>query len=153
MIIDAIDNINLYKGLSNRLAVALEILTEDGLAEKADGRYEVDGDDIFYMIQRYKTLPLEEARLEAHRKYIDVQFVADGREVVGYAPTDAMQVCDGYNEDNDAAFYQLPDNVTELKLNSGMFCIFYPQDAHAPCRYTDSPSDVTKIVIKVKVDE
>ena len=153
MILDRIENLNLYKGLSQRLTKALDALKDDKIGEKPDGRYDVDGDNIFYLVQRYKSLPFEEAKLEAHRKYIDVQFVAAGQEVIGYIPIAGMRACEDYNADNDAAFYQLTDDVTQLKLKAGMFCVFYPEDAHAPCRYVGSSCDVTKIVVKVKVND
>ena len=152
MILDKIENLNLYKGLSARLTKALGILTDTDILQKPDGRYEVDGDNIFYMVQRYHSKPFDQGKLERHRKYIDIQFVAEGCEVIGYTPVDSLDVSEEYNADKDVAFHETSDTITQLKLDSGMFCVLFADDAHMPCRYIDSPCNVKKIVIKVKID-
>ena len=88
MIVDKIENARLYTQLSKPIAKALEALKEQNLSELADGRHDIDGDNIFLLSQRYETKPFEQGKLEAHRKYIDVQFVAAGREILAYAPLD-----------------------------------------------------------------
>lgn len=149
MIVDRLENAHLYAGLSEKIEKAFEILNDKSLAEKEDGRYEVHGDNLFYIVQRYQTKTIDKAGFEAHRKYIDIQVLLQGRETIGYAPTDELTVNIPYKE--DVLFYETPENYTEIKLSKGMFAIFYPSDAHMPSCQLDGPSSVHKVVVKVKV--
>ena len=152
MIIDKISNGHLYNNISESIAKALEILQDKQITQKEDGRYEVDGDNLFYMIQRYKTMPLEEGRLEAHKKYIDVQFIAQGQELIGHCNIDNLKVEQPYDPDGDVVFYEVPEKINTVILTAGSFCILYPHDNHMPSRQVDGPSEVLKIVVKVKAD-
>jgi len=150
MIIDKIENANLYTSLSKPIALALKALADTDFSEKADGRYDIDGDNLFYLVQRYETQPFETGRLEAHRKYIDIQFISAGEEILGYCPLENLTIEKPYNAENDVIFYQVPKNVTKVKLFPNYFCILFPADAHLPCRQLTNPSNVTKVVVKVK---
>jgi len=132
MILDQIDNARLYLGLNTRFAKAFEILKDKTLAQKEDGKYPVDGDKLYYTIQRYTTKPLSEGKLETHRKYIDIQFLLSGVELLGYAPLKGLTVSEEYNPQKDIAFFQTPDEITKVKLEPGLFCILFPDDAHLP---------------------
>ena len=83
MIVDRIENAELYTALSPRIAMALRALRDTDLATREVGRYELDGDRVFALIHRYETKPVEKGIWEAHRKYIDVQYVARGDEQKG----------------------------------------------------------------------
>ncbi len=152
MIVDRIDNSHLYSGLSAVIAKALKILKDDNPAAKPDGRYEIDGDNLFYIVQRYKAKPLSQGRLEAHQKYIDVQFIAQGQELMGFSPLDNLEVQEPYNESKDIAFYNSPAKISTIILKSGMFCILFPEDAHMPGLQLGESSNVLKIVIKLKAN-
>ena len=151
MILDTIDNTRLYVGLHARFAKAFEILTDNTLAKKQDGKYAIEGDKIYYTIQRYTTKPLSEGNLEAHRKYIDIQFLLEGEELLGYAPLKGLTIAEEYNPAKDIAFYETPAEITKVKLEPGLFCILFPDDAHLPCRQLASPTEVRKVVIKIKM--
>ena len=153
MIVDKIENAHLYSNLSERLAKALEILKDKGLAEKKEGRYEVEGDKLYYFVQRYQSRPLEEGKFEAHKKYIDIQFVASGQEALGYAPTEELKAQIDYAEDGDYRLYDVPDKFTAVRLTAGSFAILFSDDGHMPGSQSDGPCDVTKVVLKVKIDE
>ena len=153
MIVDKIENASLYRCLSEKTARAFEILKDNRLSEKRDGRYEVDGDNLYYIVQRYTTKPFEQGKLEAHKKYIDIQFVADGEELLGHSTVDGLETDVPYNEEKDVVFYEVPDKISTISLSRGTFCILFPHDAHMPGRWVDKPKDVLKIVIKVPVDE
>ncbi len=152
MIVDNIENGRLYAGVSKRVAKALEVLKDTDFSNKTDGRYDIDGDNIYYLVQRYTTKPIEQGRLEAHKKYIDVQFMAGGGELMGLAPIDNLETEEPYNEENDIAFYKAPEQITKINLETGMFCILFPQDAHMPGRQSNGPSNVLKVVVKAKVN-
>ena len=113
------------------------------------GRHELDGDKVFALVQQYQTKPLAEGKWEAHRKYIDVQYVAAGVEKIGWAPVSRLKVTELYDETKDVAFYTgKGDFVT---VPAGWFVILFPEDAHMPSIAVDAPSPVTKVVVKVKV--
>ena len=153
MIIDSIENATQYEKLLPGIAKAMKILNNKllRLAHKPDGRYEIDSDNLFFIIQRYTTKPIEQGRLEAHQKYIDVQYVVSGKEMIGYAPTGSLEIDTPYDKETDASFYKKTDHITHLKLTSGMFSIFYPVDAHMPGCQFDGPAQVHKVVVKIRV--
>ena len=126
MIVDRVKNINLYFKFSERLAKGLEVLKTPGLAEKEDGKYEVDGDNIYYMISRYKTKNVSEAKFETHKKYIDIQAVLKGKEIIGYAHLSELKETVPYKE--DIQFFETPADYLELKLSAGMFAVLFPDD-------------------------
>jgi biofilm protein TabA len=142
MILDRIDNAQLYLGLHAGFARAFEILTDKTLSQKQDGKYAVDGEKIYYTIQRYTTKPLSEGKLEAHRKYIDIQFLLAGVEILGYAPLKGLTTAEVYDPQKDIAFFNTPKEITKVKLEPGLFCILFPDDAHLPCRQLADPTDV-----------
>jgi YhcH/YjgK/YiaL family protein len=149
VIIDKIENAELYKVLSDGIAKGLELIKDAGIAAQEDGKYEVDGDNLFYMIQRYPTKNKEDMLFEAHKDYIDIQAIIDGEETIGYALTETLQVVEPYKP--DVTKYADPDIFTEVKLAKGMFAIFYPDDAHKPCYdYHPGKSNVHKVVVKIK---
>ena len=152
MIFDKLENAHLYAGLSEGIAKALEMLKDSSLSEKADGRYDVDGDKLYYMVLRYTTKPVEQGRLEAHKDYIDVQYMASGDEVLGYCPPEGLEVEEPYNEKNDVLFYKESAKVSMVNLDAGMFCILFPDDTHMPCLEVGKPADVCKVVFKVKIN-
>jgi YhcH/YjgK/YiaL family protein len=117
------------------------------------GRQDLDGDHCFALVQTYETKPMEKAKFEAHRKYIDVQFIYSGRETILWAPLAAMvEETMAYSEEKEAALWKLVPDVTPLHMSAGHFAILYPQDAHAPCIEWDKPEQVFKVVVKVAVE-
>ncbi|MGD0572211.1 MAG: YhcH/YjgK/YiaL family protein [Sedimentisphaerales bacterium] len=151
MILDRIDNTHLYVGPHAGFARAFEILTDKTLSQKQDGKYTVDGEKIYYTLQRYTTKPLNEGNLEAHRKYIDIQFLLEGVEILGYAPLKGLTTAEVYNPQKDIAFFNTPKEITKVILEPGLFCILFPDDAHLPCRQLAGPTDVRKVVIKIRL--
>jgi len=150
MIVDKIENAELYKGLSAGIAKGLELIKDASVAAQENGKYEVDGDNLFYMIQRYPTRNKEDMLFEAHKDHIDIQAIIDGEETIGYALTETLQVVEPYKP--DVMKCSDPPVFTEVKLAKGMFVILYPDDAHKPCYdYHDGKSNVHKVVVKVKV--
>ena len=149
MIADKIENSHLYRGLGKGIARGLELLQNPSLADRPDGRYEVDGDDLFLLVTRYATRPGSEIPFEAHRDYIDIQWIVAGQEIIGCAATGELEVLKPYQP--DIVELADPPEFTEVKLSQGMFTIFYPTDAHKPCCDFDGQHQVHKLVVKVKV--
>jgi YhcH/YjgK/YiaL family protein len=157
MIVDKIENSKLYSGLSARLAKALEVLKKEDFSKKADGRYDIDGSNLYYLVQRYQTKPADQCKLEAHKDYIDIQFVSAGEEILAYTPIDNLETATPYNKEKDIIFYKTPANISSINLTAGIFCVLFPDDAHMPKCQLKSPSnlsagaDVLKIVVKLKI--
>jgi YhcH/YjgK/YiaL family protein len=152
MVIDKLENAYLYAGLSAKIEKGLEVLKDKKLSTKKDGRYDINGDNFYYIIQRYTTKPIEEGRLEAHKKYIDIQFAASGEEVIGHSFPGQLDTQEPYDEAKDVVFYKVPDEINTVKLSKGMFCILFPQDGHMPGCQLNGPSNVVKVVVKLKIN-
>ncbi|GAF73247.1 unnamed protein product, partial [marine sediment metagenome] len=114
-----------------------------------EGRVEIEGDRLFALVQNYPPKPVEGAQFEAHRRYADVQYIAAGAEMIGYAPTETLEVETAYDAEKDIGFYAQPARYTPVAVPAGSFAVFYPQDAHMPCCRLDSDEPVHKIVVKV----
>ena len=152
MIFDTLSNSARYESLNSRFAKAFAYLrTVDG--SQPLGRHDLDGDDCFALVQTYETKPQEKALFEAHRKYIDVQFIQSGRETILWAPLAAMaEETMAFDESKDAALWKLVPDTTALHVSAGHFAILFPEDAHAPCIEWDQPETVFKVVVKVAVE-
>jgi YhcH/YjgK/YiaL family protein len=152
MILDTLANSTRYEALNSRFAKAFAFLrTVDGT--QALGRHDLDGDHCFALVQTYATKSIESAKFEAHRKYIDVQFIFSGRETILWAPLAAMkEETMAYDETKEAALWKLVPDVTPLHMSAGHFAILFPEDAHAPCVEWELSEQVLKVVVKVAVE-
>jgi len=149
MVIDTIENCSLYANLHPRFKAAFDFLKQPGTATSPIGRVDLDGSSLYAMTQAYDTKPIHEGKLEAHKKYIDIQFILDGEEFMGYAPLKNQPAAKPFDAEKDCGFYDGEAWFTLFR--KGMFAIFFPQDAHLPGRYTEKSAHVRKIVIKVAV--
>lgn len=147
MIFDTLDNISNYEGLG-RVYTALRFLSETDFTKMDLGRYELQGDDIFYMVQRYETDP-DKTVSEAHKKYIDIQFMVDGEEIIGVAPISCDKTETEAKPENDVWFYECKTEPLTLIKNS--FMVLYPNDLHCPGVAALKPLSCLKVVVKVKV--
>ena len=148
MIFDTIANADLYKGISPLLAKGLTYLQETDLASLEVGRIELEGTDLYVLIQEYDSRTPEKGKWEAHRRYIDIQYVISGEECIGYRPLEDMETVE-YNETKDVAV--LKGEGAMMLTRAGSFGIYFPQDAHQPCMAVDQPMKVKKAVVKVRV--
>jgi YhcH/YjgK/YiaL family protein len=132
---------------------ALHFLQHLPSGDLPDGRIEIDGDRVYALVQSYTTLlPSEPITFEVHRKYIDVQYMASGQEVIAWASVAHLPVTAEYEEAKEAWFGVSPAaRATLARLAPGELGIFYPTDAHAPRLADGEPAAVRKIVVKVAV--
>jgi len=151
MIVDRIENARLYLPLHKGFEKAFAVLAEAGLAKKPDGRYSVDGDDVYYIVQHYTTKPIDQGRFESHRKYIDIQVLLAGQELLAYSPTAGLEVVEPYNEEKDIMFYRVGTIIAQTRLEPGLFCLLYPHDAHLPSCQITCPAPVHKVVFKIRL--
>ena len=151
MILDTLENHAQYSGISPRLARAFAFLRQ--LPEDAPvGRHEIAGDEIYAFVQHHQTKPIAERQLEVHRKYIDIQYVASGREIIYWAPlTQLTDVTMAFDEKVDAALFNGIAEMTPVQVRAGQFALLFPQDGHAPSCAWDAPAEVRKVVVKVMV--
>jgi biofilm protein TabA len=150
MILDSLPQWRRYAALNARFARAFAFL-EQAPADVADGRHEIEGDAVFALVQRYQTRPAT-GPLEAHRRYVDVQYIARGREVIQWAPLASLAtVTRPYDEAQDAGLFAADAGMVPVRLSTGQFMILFPDDAHAPCGAWAEPESVVKIVVKVAV--
>ena len=149
MIIDSIENSILYDGLGTGINTALNYLKETNFEKLEIGRYELDGTDVYATVSHYKTKPINEGKWEAHIKYIDVQFIASGTEIIGYSFLKNMKSKTDYNLEKDVQFFE--GEGQWAKVEKAMFVILFPSDAHMPGIAIAEPGDVIKVVVKVKI--
>ena len=149
MVVDRIENLKLYYPLLGCLSQVQEFLADFEKEAKPDGRYELDGERLFAMVQGYETKSPEGKLPEAHRKYIDLQVVIDGRENIGWAPlVELKEETEEFSKGGDIGFYSGKIQI-QVTLNKGYFALLYPEDAHMPCMRVDGPENVRKIVFKI----
>lgn len=149
MIKDNLQNYELYTNLSKNLQLGLKYLSENDFANMENGKYVINGEDVFAIVQDYQSKMLADGRFEAHEKYIDIQYVIKGEEKIGIGNVKDFTVAEKYNPEKDIVFFaEKNDDFVTMKEKD--FAIFYPQDAHMPSICTDIPKYVKKVVIKVK---
>ena len=115
------------------------------------GKYPLDGDDVYALVQNYLTLPASEKKFESHKKYLDIQYMAEGEEIIQYAPLAQLTVETPYTAKDDYALYKEPTSSTSLLLPAKSFAIFYPDDGHKPGCCIAGSIAVKKVVVKVKI--
>lgn len=147
MVVDTLENLDKYASLNPLFAQAIEFLKSHDLQSMEIGKTELKGKDLLVNIAQTQPKAKEEAKLETHREFIDIQMPLSGVEVIGYtAATDCVPADAPYSVENDIAFFEgLAE--TYITVKPGMFAIFFPQDGHAP---GITPDGVKKVIVKVK---
>ena len=149
MILDTLPRADQYAALHRRFAAAFAFLRGSHLASLPDGRHTIAGDDLFALVARDRGRGREQSPLEAHRRYLDIQYVVTGSDLIGYLPlADCQRISSPYDLQRDIEFY-FDRPTTWLTVNAGMFALFYPHDAHAPLA---AEGEVHKVVVKVAVE-
>ncbi len=145
MIYDQLSNSALYQSIHPRLKQAFDYLRSTDLDTLSPGRFELDGNTLFVLVQEYEPKPVEQGKWEAHRRYVDVQYMLRGCERIDHGLIDHMQLGE-YNPEKD--FQALNGQGQTLSLQEGSFAVFFPQDAHMPGLTSDDTGIVKKIVLK-----
>ncbi|MBU3112195.1 YhcH/YjgK/YiaL family protein [Clostridium lacusfryxellense] len=147
MVIDKLSNAAQYYGLSGRIEKALKYLQNTDLKNLEIGKHEIDGKNIFVAVSEYDAKDIELGKWEAHKNYLDIQYVVSGKEKIGYASIDEMKMVGEYNKVKDVMFLEGEGDL--LLVNEGTFAIFAPQDAHMPGIKVNAGQHVKKIVVKI----
>ena len=145
MILDTLDRLESYGYISPLMDKVLDFFRKTDLATLKPGRIDLQGDDLFVNVNRQDAQTRDEAPIEAHQEYIDIQVPISSDEEMGFisfmpAPSKA------YNADRDVAFYPgLCD--TYLNVRKGMFVVFFPGEGHAPAITRDG---ILKLIVKIR---
>lgn len=149
MIVDELKNAPLYAQGNSLLGKALDYIQETDFSKLKPGRHEIDGENVYAMLQEYDSRPLEGSSFEAHRRYADLHYVIEGSELLGYMHINRLTVTEPFDEEKDCEMLKGP--VDCITLQSGTFAVIYPDDAHIPCLAVKEPTSVRKVVVKFRI--
>ena len=149
MIFDSLDHIDVYKNTHPGLYRGLKLLAETDFSQLEDRWHEVDGKNLYFLLQTYETQP-DNPTPETHDQYIDIQCLLSGVEALGVGPREEMTDVAEVHPERDIRLYHGPAD-TKIILTPGKFAALFPGDAHAPNMAYGAPAKVRKVVVKVKV--
>jgi len=130
----------------------LKFLEQTDFSDWENGRHEIDGNNMFAIIQEYLPDVRENRKAETHGKYLDIQYVVAGEEIIGYSNlTAAAEVDEDCLADKDAVFYRNLTTETDVRVLSEMYAIFFPWDIHRPGCVSKPGIRVRKVVLKIKL--
>ena len=151
MLYGTLQHLDSYRGIHPGVRRWLELLRDTDFSQLPDGKYEVDGDRLFYSLQSYEN-KLSNDTPESHRKYIDIQFLISGREWMEIAPLENMTEVAEARPEGDIWLHRGSVDGRVL-LTGDRFAVLWPEDAHAPGIAVDGkPEPCRKCVVKVRVD-
>lgn len=150
MITDTLSESRQYEALHPLFASGFEYLRHFA-ADTPSGRYEIEGDRLFALVQSYDTRPPEQKKFESHEAHADIQYIVSGSENIYYAHRSLLPVTVPYNPEKDVQLYGDPTATTVLRMEAGSFAIFFPADGHKPNCHADGLAQVTKVVLKVRL--
>lgn len=150
MVIDLLSSAHLYYNQGPLFKKAFEYLAQTDFSKVEKGKYELDGQNLFAIVNEYDTVSPDNQQMESHKKYIDIQYIVTGGERVGHDFLTNQTPSQAYDAEKDfMLFREKPSFFTVLK--QGMFAIFFPHDLHMPNIMIDKAAPVKKVVIKVAV--
>ncbi len=149
MIYDTLDHLSRYEGMHPGVLQGLRFLAETDFSKDTRTRFELDGERLFAFVQSCETREDNDTP-EAHRKYIDIQYLIEGEELVGVAPLETMTEVVEAKPDNDIWLHHGP--TAKLPIGNRRFLVLFPEDAHAPAIAIGAPATVKKCVVKVLAD-
>lgn len=149
MILDVLDNAHRYLIQNKGFAKAIEFLLRPDLNALAVGNYEIDGARIYAIVTRDPGRKKEDALLETHEEYIDIQLVLAGTDTMGWKSKSLCSKATGkYDRESDVQFFADDPDVC-IPVEQGSFVIFFPEDAHMP---SISAGQLHKVIVKVAVE-
>jgi len=129
---------------------ALEALKKVDLGKLEPGRYEIEGDKLFYLVQDVELRTMEESKCEAHNKYADIQIPLSTSERYGFSmPQAGLVATDDQLEAKDLAFYPAPASESFIDAKPGTYLVFLPKELHRPCLAIGAKTMIRKAVVKV----
>jgi len=150
MIIDKIENIDLYSGISPNIKEAIEYIKGTDFSIMETGKYNINK-NMFVLVNEYLTQENKLGILEAHKSYIDFQYILEGSEVIEYELFNKQKVHTVYNSEDDYILYYNTENKSQIQFKAGMFSILFPNDLHLPGVINNEISNIRKIVLKIMI--
>ena len=150
MIYDHIERFPLYR-FGQAAVQAFEFL-KTLTPDTPDATYEIVGRDVYAMVQSYDTEADPPPILEAHRKYIDIQYCIAGAEYIAVAPLDESTLKTPYDGEKDVAFYYAQKMMTLCAMTPGRFVLLFPTDEHFAKMAAEAPCRIKKAVVKLRAD-
>ena len=148
MILSTLSPFSRYAALHPLFPRAFEYIRDTDLRSLAQGRYPIVGDELFVIVEFVPGRTREEAKLECHRRYIDIQLVLEGVDEMGWkALADCREPVADYSAERDIQFFK-DAPATWIATPPDHFCIFFPEDAHAPLVAT---GNIRKVIFKIAV--
>ena len=149
MIFSALSQSARYASLHPLFRRAFDFIRDNDLHAMLPGRYPIEGDNLIAIVEHVPGKTRQQARLECHRKYIDIQLVLDGVDEMGWKPlADCLNPVSEYSAEKDIQFFH-DAPASWVAVPPDHFCIFFPDDAHAPLVST---GQVRKVIFKVAAD-
>lgn len=134
--------LSLIGGLEEAMAAANAVTDFSGSSTELSGGNRMN-------VMEIDTISVHGRPGEAHRKYMDIQYIVEGEEVMGYAPLEQLQLVDEFNEEGDIGRYD--GNWQFIRIPAGFCYVVFPEDGHLPSGHLEQPQHVKKIVLKMKV--
>jgi len=150
MIIDKLEKIDIYKGISDDIYAGL-LFIANAKPNIEFGIFRINN-KVRAIVSEYETVENFERGYEAHKHVIDIQYPIIGLERIKWSPIDEMKVNIPYDEIKDRTFYKSPSSQgTHIDIGNGIFAIMFPQDGHSPQYFVNKPELIKKITIKVSI--
>ena len=147
MIFDELENLAHYKGIHNHLDCAIDYLLTHDLSNYELGRYEINGDKVFFFVQENELSSEVTDECEFHQDYMDLQFLLAGHEIIQYGAK-VKKISKPYEKKKDIGFV-ICKQLYPLYLDKQNFAAFLPNDPHQPNRFAAKGDKVKKCVVKV----
>ena len=144
--------------LPKALQEALDFIKEQDFSKLENKKYPVRDyniNELFMLVQDYKTLPAAEKNAEQHRRFIDIHYIASGREAIGMGAEDSEnKIVSEYSDEKDGTIFSFVKNEKFTALGPGQYAVCFPADIHRPgcIPEGEKESDVKKIVMKIAVE-
>ena len=152
MIFSSINSNDDYKNYPEAVQRAINYLKNNDFVAMEPGVYEIEGKKMYAQVFDAETEPAEKKRPEVPEKFLDVQFLASGREKLGFTPDTGNYEVDERFDERDLIFYKSVENEGYITATPGCFCVFFPSDVHRPAVADGEPMTVRKVVVKVSID-
>lgn len=150
MIIDKIENSEIYLNMHPFMKDAFNFLEQCSNGEIKEGRHAIKGDEIYALVLSYDSKEKEKLQYETHDNYIDIQCMIKGNEYQMYESRDELKEISPYNSEKDITFYTYDNKGSKLHLTEGTFAIYFPNDGHMPGIPSWSKQRCTRVVVKIR---
>lgn len=151
MIFSSVNDEYEVKLLPEAIQTALQFVKDNDVLNMEPGNYPIKGNDIYAQVFDADTEEFSARSPESHREYLDVQYLASGREKLGVARLNDSYEIKEYIKERDLIFYKEAESESFIESRPGCFCVFFPNDVHRPQVISGEAMKVRKVVLKVKV--